>query len=430
MDILTPPELVVDFHIHSHYSRATSLEMNILSLYKWGKIKGIHILGTGDFTHPQWFAELTDKLEKAEPGLYKLKEKYAKEIDKELPLSVKKNFIRFILSAEIATIYSKNGKVRKLHNLIIAPNFENASQLNETLSKIGNLHSDGRPILGLDSKELLRHCIDISSDMCFIPAHIWTPWFSVFGSKSGFNTLTEAFEELTSHIYAIETGLSSDPYMNWRLSQLDEITIVSNSDAHSPRNLGREATVFQCIPNYSEIFSAIKTRDKRIIGTIEFFPQEGKYHYDGHRACNVQFSPVETKKHNGICPKCGKPLTLGVDYRVEELADRDEDFKPEHHKTVEYIIPLAELISQTFNVKGVLTSRVLEQYEKLYTCFGDEFSILRTVPINELKKEGFYEVSKAVAAMRQGKIKVNPGYDGVYGKIEVIMEDSVQLGLL
>jgi len=400
--------------------------MDLENLYKWGKIKGINVIGTGDFTHPEWFKELQDKLEPAEPGLFKLKNKFAKEKDKEVPASCRDNLIRFILTTEISTIYKKNDKVRKLHNNLVAPNFKTVAKINTALGKIGNLQADGRPILGLDSKELLKITLEADEDSFFIPSHIWTPWFSMFGSKSGFDAIEEAFDELAPHIKAVETGLSSDPFMNWRLSALDGITMLSNSDAHSPPKLGREANVLNCKLDYYDIINAIKTGDKRFIGTIEFFPQEGKYHYDGHRKCNVCFDPTETRKHKNLCPKCGKPLVLGVDYRVEELADRPHDFKPKQHKSVEYIIPLAEVIAETVNVKSTNSKKVQTLYFQLIEKFGNEFSILRKIKTSDFNTNGFALLAEAIKRMRTGKIHVEPGYDGVYGVIKVF-EDKQEM---
>lgn len=414
-------ELVVDLHIHSHFSRATSKNSTLEGLYKWGKIKGITVIGTGDFTHPGWLAELQEKLEPAEDGLFTLKPEIAQAIDKELPESVRNNMIRFILTVEISTIYSKNGKVRKLHNLIIVPSFEAATAINTRLEKIGNLKADGRPILGLDSKELLKISLDTDHRNLFVPAHIWTPWFAMFGSKSGFDSIAQAFEELAPEIKAIETGLSSDPYMNWRVDELHQVAIISNSDAHSPPKLGREATVIQCQLSYDAIIGAIKTNDERLIGTIEFFPQEGKYHFDGHRNCDVRFMPHETKQHKGICPRCGNPLTVGVDYRVTELANHPESYKPKKHKRVEYIIPLPEIIAE---VKGmsVASKKTDEQYHEVIQKLGNEFEILRRVPLSEIKKHGFEELAFAIDLMRKGEIYIDPGYDGVYGVIKIFKD--------
>jgi len=407
-------ELIVDLHLHSHYSRATSKDMNISSMYKWGKIKGINIIGTGDFTHPEWFAELQKKLEPAEPGLFKLKEKYAKEENKQIPASCKDNLIRFILTVEISCIYSKNEKVRKVHNVVIAPSFEVASEINSRLAEIGNLKADGRPILGLDSKKLLQITLDSSPDAYFIPAHIWTPWFSMFGSKSGFNTIEEAFEELASHITAVETGLSSDPFMNWRLSQLDGLTLVSHSDAHSAAKLGREANILNCEISYFEIINAIKSGDKRFVGTIEFFPEEGKFHLDGHRKCNFRCKPSESKKLNNICPRCGKPLVIGVQNRINELADRPESYKPKKHKKVEYIIPLPEILAEIKGMKSSKSKTVQTEYMKTYSALGSDFDILRKIEISEIVSGGFNALATAIEKMRKGDVYVNPGYDGVF----------------
>lgn len=419
-------ELIVDLHIHSHFSRATSPAMNVTDLYRWGKIKGINVIGTGDFTHPQYFVELREKLKPAENGLFKLKDEFAKEEDKKIPASCKNNFIRFILTVEISNIYSKNGKVRKLHNLIIVPSFEVASFINAQLSHIGNLKADGRPILGMDSKRLLQITLESHKDSLFIPAHIWTPWFSMFGSKSGFDSIEEAFEELSPHIRAVETGLSSDPFMNWRLKQFEGITLVSNSDAHSPQKLGREANILACEPSYKEIIDAVKTNDERFIGTIEFFPQEGKYHFDGHRVCNVVMSPTETKKHNGICPVCKKSLVIGVDYRVGEIADYPENYKPARHKKVEYIIPLSEILSE-IHATGSSSKKVTADYEKVIAAVGSEFDILRKLPVSKLKDAGFDKLAYSIQKMRSGDVFVQPGYDGVYGVIKIFKDAKHRL---
>lgn len=426
--------LIVDLHIHSHYSRATSKMMDIENLYHWGKIKGINVIGTGDFTHPAWFKELQDKLEPAEPGLFKLKDKFAQKRRQQLPQSVRDNLIRFILTVEISNIYSKNGKVRKLHNLVIAPSFEVVAVINTALGKIGNIRADGRPILGLDSKELLKICLRASSDTLFIPAHIWTPWFSMFGSKSGFDSIEEAFEDLAGEIRVVETGLSSDPFMNWRIKNLDGLTLVSNSDAHSPAKLGREANVLNCPLDYYQIIAAIKTGDKRFVGTLEFFPQEGKYHYDGHRSCNVCLKPAKTNQYKGLCPKCHQPLVIGVDHRVDDLANRSADYRPKTHKQVEYVIPLTEILAEICNTKSSTTKKVLQLYEKLYSQFGDEFSILRTVPVKEMAS-GYPDVGQAINKLRQGKVHIKPGYDGVFGVVKVFADQqeknqaSGQIGL-
>ena len=422
-------ELLVDLHIHSHFSRATSPEMNLSCLYRYGKIKGINIIGTGDFTHPAYFKEIKEKLEPAENGLFKLKDEFARGEDRFVPQSCKGNLIRFVPTVEISSIYSKAGRVRKVHNLIVAPDLKAVTEINARLAKIGNLTADGRPILGLDSKELLKITLASDPRAFFIPAHIWTPWFSIFGSKSGFNSLQEAFEELTPEIKALETGLSSDPFMNWRWSNLDGITLISNSDAHSPGKLAREANVLDITPGYDELINAIKTGDERFKGTIEFFPDEGKYHLDGHRLCKIRFTPEETRKHKGICPVCGKALVIGVENRVEELADRDDQYKPKNHKQVEYIIPLSEIISEIVNVKSTSSAKVKNEFERICTSLGDEFSVLRKIPIDEMKAKGFPELAEGIRRMRGGFVHIEPGYDGVYGIIKVFAGKSDRLYL-
>ena len=345
-------KFIADFHIHSKYSRATARDMDLESLDKWAKIKGIKVLGTGDFTHPEWFENLKKKLIPAEPSLFKLKNGNSQT--------------RFILTAEISCIYSKNNKVRKIHIIVFAPSLEVVEKINARLGSIGNVKSDGRPILGLDAKELAKIILGISEDCFIVPAHAWTPWFSIFGSKSGFNSIEECFEEYSKYIYAIESGLSSDPAMNWRLSALDKIAIISNSDCHSPSKIGREANVFD-LPflSYPSIITAIKSKDpQNFLYTIEFFPEEGKYHYDGHRACGISLSPEESKKYNNICPTCGKSLTIGVMNRVAELADRPVGFKPEGAIPFKSLVPLEEIIAESLGV-GTASKRVAKEYKEL-----------------------------------------------------------------
>ncbi|HEY5805939.1 MAG TPA: endonuclease Q family protein [Candidatus Saccharimonadales bacterium] len=423
-------ELVVDLHIHSHYSRATSKDCGLEGLYRWGKLKGIHVIGTGDFTHPAWFSELREKLEPAEPGLFKLRDELALPIDQSLPLSVRHQQIRFVPSVEVATIYSKGGKVRKLHQLIVVPSFEAVSELNSRLERIGNLKADGRPILGLDSKELLRHALESSPDALYIPAHIWTPWFGLFGSKSGFDSMAEAYEELTPEVRAIETGLSSDPAMNWRVKDLDDIAITSHSDAHSPGKLGREATLVHAELRHDDIIGAIKTNDKRLVGTIEFFPEEGKYHLDGHRTCNIRFTPAETKKHGGICPVCGKPLVVGVDNRVAELAERSEGFKSKEAKHVKYIIPLAEIIAELKGTKSTASKAVATEYNAVIERLGNEFDVLRSLPTEAIEAAGFRLLAVAIDRLRKGQVVREPGYDGVYGTIRVFKDAEERIATM
>lgn len=415
-----------DLHIHSHYSRATSKFMDVDNIYKWGQLKGIKVIGTGDFTHPAWFKEMREKLEEAEPGLFKLKKEYAEKMDQEVPNSCK-NEMRFLLTVEISTIYSKNDRVRKVHNVVCAPSFEVAGKINTELSKIGNLQADGRPILGLPCKELMKIVFDASDECMFIPAHIWTPHFAVFGSNSGYDSLEECFEELTPKITALETGLSSDPGMNWRLSQLDNFTFVSNSDAHSPQKLGREVNRLNTALNYFEIKDAIKTGDKeKFLETIEFFPEEGKYHYDGHRSCKVSMSPQETKNHDGICNECGKPMTIGVMNRIDKLSDRTEDYEDQNRIPFRYLIPLAEIISD-IKSKGVTSKMVEEEYFSLIHNLGNEFDILLDIPIEEIEKVSSKVIAEGIKNVRSGKVHIEPGYDGEYGVIKVFTDDEKKL---
>lgn len=422
-------EHVVDLHIHSHFSRATSKDCDFDHLYYWGKLKGIHIIGTGDFTHPEWFAEMREKLEPAEPGLFRLKTEFATPMDAALPPSVRDNPIRFIPAAEIATIYKKGDMVRKLHQLLIAPSFEAISTINARLERIGNLKADGRPILGLDSKELLRITLEADPDAFYIPAHIWTPWFGLFGSKSGFDSIQECYDELAPHVRAIETGLSSDPAMNWRVPNLDGLAITSNSDAHSPQKLGREATLVHADLTYTDVIGAYKTNDQRLAGTIEFFPEEGKYHADGHRACNVRLTPEQTKTHGGICPVCVKPLVVGVENRVGELAERLHGVHVPDKK-VEYIIPLAEIIAELKGVSSTNGKAVQAEYHDVLSRLGDEFSVLRSVAPEAITEAGFPLLARAIERLRAGNVAREAGYDGVYGTIKVFKDATERLQMM
>jgi uncharacterized protein (TIGR00375 family) len=382
------------------------------NLWKWAQLKGISVMGTGDFSHPEWIAELKEKLTSTGNGLYQLKKKYRSD---NIPVSCRSD-VRFLLSAEISCIYSKNGKVRKVHSLVFAPDFKTAEKINRALSKIGNLKSDGRPILGLDTKKLLEIIIETSPDAMLVPAHVWTPHFSVFGAVSGFDSLEECFEELTPHIYAIETGLSSDPPMNRRLSALDGITLISNSDAHSPAKIGREANIFDTEMSYRGIMESLKTGEG-FAGTIEFFPEEGKYHYDGHRNCNVSLTPEETLKNDGLCPVCGRKVTVGVMHRADKLADRKNAPKkgfPGFHS----IIPLPEIISEVVKV-GVNSKRVNNEYMKMLEGLGNEFDILMNVPLSDIGAVGPPLIMEALSKMRKGDINIAPGYDGEFGKIKI-----------
>ncbi|MBL7053885.1 DNA helicase UvrD [Patescibacteria group bacterium] len=396
-------EYITDFHIHSKYSRATSPKMDLEHIAKWSEIKGINVVATGDFTHPSWFKILKTKLKEVNTGLYQIKE----------------SSVYFIITTELSCIYKKNGQTRKIHLLVFAPNLEVAAKINKTLDKRFNIRSDGRPILGIDVKDLATIIFNISDKAFLVPAHIWTPWFSVFGSKSGFDSITECFEELTPHIHALETGLSANPLMCWQWPELDRFTLISNSDAHSPLNLGREANVFE-IKNisYQNIIKTIKTR-KGFKYTIEFFPEQGKYHLDGHRNCNIRMSPAETIKHKKICPKCHRPLTIGVVHRVNDLASRIEGIRPKKAIKYKSIIPLMDILSQVLG-KGPKTKTVAKQYFKLIKAFKNEFNILLNVNHVELNKIVEPIISKAIINMRKGDVVRHSGYDGFYGKIDIL----------
>jgi len=405
---------IADLHIHSSYSIATSRDISPENLYKWAQLKGVTVLGTGDFTHPSWLSELREKLEPVGNGLFTLKKKF-RDIDAEIPQSCKGE-VYFLLSSEISCIYKKGGKVRKVHNLLYLPGFEEAERLTNELGKIGNINSDGRPILGLDSKELLKIALDVSQDSILVPAHAWTPHFSVFGSNSGFDSFEECFEELTPHIYAIETGLSSDPPMNWRVSSLDHITLMSNSDAHSPQKIGREANIFDTELSYKGIIGSIKSR-KGFLGTIEFFPEEGKYHYDGHRACKMRLSPEDAIKNKGLCPSCGKRVTIGVMHRVEELSDRPDGFRPKVAPPYHSLISLRGLIAHTLGL-GEGSKKVEKEYMNILKALGPELEVLMDTPIKELESVN-PSLSPAVSDIREGRVRIEPGYDGEYGKVMI-----------
>ena len=406
-------KFIADFHLHSKYSRATSSQMDLENLDKFAKIKGIKVLGTGDFTHPLWFKEIKEKLEPAQEGLFKLKNSTSET--------------RFILTSEISCIYSKNYKVRKIHILVFAPSLEIVEKINGYLSIVGNLKADGRPILGLDAKELVKIVLNISQDCLIVPAHLMTPWFSLFGSKSGFDSIEECFEDYSKYIFAGETGLSASPDMLWRMPDGRRITLISNSDAHSLSHLGREANVFDTELSYFAIKEAIKSKNpQKFLYTIEFFPEEGKYHYDGHRLCGVSLSPQESKKYNNICPVCHKLLTIGVLNRVEQLADRPEGFVPEAAIPFKRLVPLEEIIANVLNQK-VGTIRVIQEYQKLIKNFENEFNILIEAKREDLEKVTLLEIVQGIINVREGKVLVIPGYDGVYGKIEVLRNQNENL---
>lgn len=412
---------ISDFHIHSHYSRATAKNLNLENLHIAAQLKGISVVGTGDFTHPEWFAELREKLVYDQNGLFRLKPDIAKQCDKQVPLSCRSQ-VAFMLVTEISNIYKKNGKTRKNHNLIFVPDLDAALRLGSKLSSIGNIKSDGRPILGLDARNLLEILLETTDRGFFVPAHIWTPWFSLLGSKSGFDSVRECFEDLTSHIYAVETGLSSDPVMNWRVSDLEKLTLISNSDAHSPANLGREANIFDTDLNYDAIIGAMKSGNpNHFLGTLEFYPEEGKYHYDGHRKCEISFHPEQTLSHNNICPVCEKPLTLGVLYRVNALSDRPEGVKPANSHPYDHIIPLADILSEMLRV-GPRTKKVLQQYHSILEKLGPELNILTRLSLEKIEEAGIPLLKESIGRMRKNQVDIAPGYDGEFGRIKIFEE--------
>lgn len=416
---------IADLHIHSFYSRATSKELTFEHLYKWAQIKGIQVVGTGDITHPGWLEEIKKKLEPAEHGLFKLKAEYARLIQSEVPVTCK-NEVRFILSGEISNIYKKGDKVRKIHNVVFFPTIEVAEKFQSTLEKIGNIRSDGRPILGLDAKNLLELVLESDELSFLIPAHIWTPWFSVLGSKSGFDAIEQCFDDLTDHIFALETGLSSDPAMNWRLSQLDRFTLVSNSDAHSPAKLGREANIFNCELSYPAMLNAMKSGDPdKFLGTIEFFPEEGKYHLDGHRKCNKRMTPSETIANKELCPVCGKKVTVGVLYRVEELADRPDESSHDRAKPYHNLIPLPEVISEILKV-GQGTKAVTKKFEMLLQQLGSEMTILMEAPLADIERVAGSLLAEGIRRMRNKQVQIAAGYDGEFGTIKLFSEKERQ----
>ena len=402
----TADTYVADLHIHSRYSRACSRDLTLPNLAWWARRKGIALLGTGDFTHPAWFDHLKDNLVDAGPGLYRLGDESG--VTKRLPGSLQASpSALFMLSVEISTIYKRDDRTRKVHHLIYMPDFAAATKFNTALGRIGNLTADGRPILGLDSRDLLEIALEAGGYL--VPAHIWTPWFSALGSKSGFDAIADCYADLADHITAVETGLSSDPAMNWRVSSLDRYRLVSNSDAHSPAALAREATLFHGEPDYFSV------RDgKGLAGTLEFFPEEGKYHADGHRACDVNWDPARTRQNGGRCPECGKPLTVGVLSRVEDLADRPEGFRRDVH--VEHLIQLHEVLGE-INGVGPKSKTVEATLHHLVATLGSELDILRKIPLDAIGQAGGETLREAISRLRRGAVRRVPGYDGEYGVI-------------
>ena len=413
-------KFISDLHIHSHFSRATSQDLIPEILSVGAQKKGIRLLGTGDLTHPGWLQELGEKLVEAENGLYRLRPDLERGAEAMVPPSCR-SVTRFLLSGEISCIYKRDGKTRKVHNLVLMPDFQAVSRLNDRLGCIGNLRSDGRPILGLDSRDLLEIVLETSDRAFLIPAHIWTPWFSLFGSKSGFDRIEQCFADLTPFIHALETGLSSDPPMNRRLSALDRYVLVSNSDAHSSAKLGREANLFDTPLDYDRLIQAMATKEG-FKGTIEFFPEEGKYHLDGHRRCGVKLSPGETRERNALCPECGKPLTVGVFHRVCELSDREA---PPSLLPFWSLIPLAEILSEVLRC-GSSTKKVAAAYDNLLRRLGPEMDILMHAPLEDIRRAGGPLLAEGIRRMREGLVIKEEGYDGEYGGIRLF--DRKDLG--
>ncbi len=395
---------IADLHIHSRYSRATSKDMNLDGISQWAKLKGIKLMGTGDITHPEWLKELKSKLKDTGDGLYKYQEVY------------------FILSGEVSNIYSWKGEIKKIHNLILSPSFEDVERINEELKGFGNLSSDGRPILSLEVAKMMEIINRVSPYSVVIPAHVWTPHFSLFGANSGFDRIEDCFHEWVEKIPALETGLSSDPPMNWRWSTLDRFRLVSNSDAHSPSRIGREANILECNLTYRDIVHTLFTGEG-FLATIEFFPQEGKYHYDGHRKCGVCLSPKEAILNNNLCPVCGGILTIGVMHRVEELADREEGFVPPTSKPYHHLIPLEEIIAEALGM-GREAQQVRNEYLQLVGKWGGEIPILLYLEEEILREHFPSPIAKRILAVRKGMVEIRPGYDGVYGEIKIKVEEE------
>jgi len=409
--------VIADFHIHGRYSRATSQNMCIKEIANFAKIKGLNLVGTGDFTHTKWLQELQEALIlDADSGLYRVAS------NPELP-------VYFIVTTEVSTIFTYENEIKKVHHVILTPSVETAAQINDRLAKYGSLNADGRPTLNLDAPHLVEEVMEVSNDNMVFPAHAWTPWFSIFGAFSGFNSVEECYQDMTKHIYALETGLSSDPPMNWRLSKLDKFALVSNSDSHSfwPWRIGREANVFELDkPSYYEILDAIRAKDtKRFKFTIETDPAYGKYHWTGHRNCNVSFSPQEAIKLGNICPVCRRKLTKGVEQRVEELADRPYGFRPNGAIGFMHLLPLSEIIATVLRVDSPSTQQVWSIYNRLVGKFGDEYSVLIDASREALSEVVDAKIAEAIVNVREGRVKVRPGYDGVYGQL-IIFDESTR----
>ena len=400
------PQFVADFHIHSRYSRACSKDLSIAELAKWAKIKGIGVLGTGDFTHPMWLEELKDALRDTGRGLYE------------------SNGVDFMLTVEVNTLFYKGGKAHQIHHVVLAPSFDAVDRINTELATFGNLAIDGRPTLHMEAWRMAEIVLGIEPRCVIVPAHAWTPWFAIFGSTSGFDTVEECFEHQAKNIFLLETGLSSDPAMNWRLQALDRYTLISNSDSHSARRIGREANVFDCERSYDAIIGALKTKDhSRFLYTIEFFPEEGKYHFDGHRNCHVRWSPQESRRHSFRCSACKRRVTVGVMHRIEALADRPEGTIPNGAIPFKRAVPLEEIIAEALEV-GVGTQTVEREYQQLIYRCGTEFNVLLNAAEEELRKATTPRIADGILRIREGRVTIEPGYDGEYGKVRIFTGDG------
>lgn len=429
-----------DLHVHSRYSIATSKDSNLIELARWAALKGIRVVATGDFTHPKWREEIGSHLAPDGSGLYKLRKEY---ISSKVPVGpdLQMDDIRFILNVEISSIYKKDGKTRKSHNLVFMPDLDSVDKFNSRLDKIGNIKSDGRPILGLDARNLLEIALETCGDSFLIPAHIWTPWFSVLGSKSGFDSIQECYSDLSEHIFALETGLSSDPEMNRLVSSLDRYTLVSNSDTHSPQKLGREANIFHGEPGYGFIGDSLKSglvaendgmetngfldhAKEGFLGTLEFFPEEGKYHLDGHRKCDVRMNPEDTKLAGGVCPKCGNKITVGVVNRVMELADRSPGALDPNKLNFKRLAPLVEIISQAIGF-GPKSKKTMGFYFDMVENVGSEMDILWARPLSEIQELVPEMILEGIRRVREGDVKINPGFDGQFGEVKLFEDNEV-----
>jgi len=409
-------KVIADLHIHSRYSRATSEKMNIDEITRFARIKGLNLVGTGDFTHPKWLEELKEKLvEISNTNLYG----YAEDPDSP---------VRYMITNEVSTIFTFEKEIKKIHHVILTPSLETAVQINERLARYGNLAADGRPTLGMNAPQLVEEVMEVSKDNVVIPSHAWTPWFSIFGAFSGFDRVEDCYQDMTKHIYALETGLSSDPPMNRRLSTLDKYALVSNSDSHShwPWRIGREANVFELEElTYTTVINAIRNKDRRsFISTIETDPAYGKYHWTGHRNCNISLSPQEAIKFGNRCPVCRRRLTKGVEQRVEELADRPIGFKPEGAIGYMHLLPLSEIIATVLGASYPSTTKVWDAYNKLIKEFDNEYNVLIDAPKEKMTKVVDSKIAEAIIRVREGKVKVIPGYDGVYGQLVIFEETS------